>query len=92
MIHTMVDLIDPTLRSSNAYRARKKIAYTVSVKYIFLILAFICICFSIFVITQSTLDTTAQDTIKVNPTLKKEPGSESPTGRIPSIPKTPQQN
>lgn len=43
-------------------------------------------------IVRSNLDTKAQNTIEVSPTLNTEPGSESPTGRIPSIPKTPQQN
>lgn len=88
----MVDLIDPTLRSSNAYKTRKSFAFTTSIKYITLILIFICIAYFMVLIVRSNLDTKAQNTIEVSPTLNTEPGSESPTGRIPSIPKTPQQN
>lgn len=88
----MVDLIDPTLRSSKTYKTRQSIAFKASAKYMVLILVFLCICYFMILIVQSNLDTKAQNTIEVSPTLNTEPGSESPTGRVPSIPKTPLQN
>ncbi len=85
----MVDIFDPTLKSSNAYKKSRDYTVKKPLTYIGFLIAFLILSFFIFMMSQSFLDTKPKETIEVNPRLKTVPGSDSPSGRIPTIPKTP---
>lgn len=85
----MVDIFDPTLKSGAAYKNRRNYIVKKPLTYAGFVIIFLILSFFIFMISQSFLDTKPKETIKVNPELKTTPGSDSPTGRIPTIPKTP---
>ncbi len=85
----MVDIFDPTLKSSNAYKNRRDYIVKKPLTYVGFLIAFLILIFFIFMVSQSFLDTKPKETIEVHPGLKTAPGSDSPTGRIPTIPKTP---
>ncbi len=85
----MVDIFDLTLKSSNTYKNRRDYIVKKPLTYIGFLITFLILLFFIFMVSQSFLDTKPKETIEVSPGLKTAPGSDSPTGRIPTIPKTP---
>lgn len=85
----MIDIFDPVLKSSNIYKKRRNYIVKKPLTYIAFLLVLLVILFFVFTTSRSTLDTKPRETIHIDPGLKTTPGSDSPTGRIPTIPKTP---